>query len=270
MSTERLDKLLVQSGFADSRTQAQRMIAAGAVRAKLKGIWIVLDKPSQKFPVELQLETAPIAELKFVSRAGLKLDRALEYLVEEDVISVADGFDIQGKLVLDVGQSTGGFTDCLLQHGAAKVVGIDVGHGQLVNRLRCDPRVVCMEGINGRNLPQSIFSEAAPQGFDFAVMDVSFISQTLLLPAVAQVLKPGAFLLSLVKPQFEVGRSGLAKGGVVKNEQLFEVVERRINAAIEELSLSCIAYFASALLGSDGNREYFVLARKPPPCPAQP
>ncbi len=247
---ERLDKILVVKGLAQTRTQAQRLIDAGRVSARLSGTWQVVRKPGLKIPADTELQAQPGEEERYASRGGLKLWGALE----------RTGVSVAGQVVLDVGQSTGGFTDCVLQAGAAKVVGVDVGRDQLNPVLRRDPRVVCLEGINARDLPADTLLKEAPEGFDRVVMDVSFISQTLILPGLPTLMKPGAHLLSLVKPQFEVGRDGIGKGGIVRDPQRYTDVEARICAACEEVGLAVRDYFDSPIKGGDGNREFFVSA----------
>ncbi len=261
--SERLDKLLVERGFAASRTQAQRMIAAGSVSGKLKGLWQTLDKPSVKLDLATELRAAPIAEHQYVSRAGLKLAAALQQLCERNLLAAPVQNCAAGVTALDIGQSTGGFTDCLLQHGATHVLGVDVGHGQLDKRLQDHPHITAWEGINARNLPVAELLEQAEGGFDWVVMDVSFISQTLILPHVAAVLKAGGRLISLVKPQFEVGPQGVGKGGLVKNQQLLDWTGEHIQGHLQQHGLRTLAYFESAIQGSDGNREFFAVAEKP-------
>ncbi|WP_027329734.1 TlyA family RNA methyltransferase [Marinimicrobium agarilyticum] len=247
---DRLDKVLVARGLVQTRTQAQRLIDAGRVSAFVSGTWQVVRKPGQKISEDTELQAEPGEEERYASRGGLKLWGALE----RTGVSVAD------RVVLDVGQSTGGFTDCVLQAGAAKVVGVDVGRDQLNPALRQDPRVVCLEGINARDLPTEILLKEAPEGFERVVMDVSFISQTLILPGLPALMKPGAHLLSLVKPQFEVGRDGIGKGGIVRDERLYAEVEARICDLCGEVGLVVEAYFDSPIKGGDGNREFFVSA----------
>lgn len=256
---ERLDKILVDQGYAASRTQAQKLIEAGVVEAKIQGQWISLTKPAQKIPADTIFRTGEIDELRFASRAGLKLDRALQYLDSNGVLS-AD--ILHDATVLDIGQSTGGFTDCLLHYGVQKVVGVDVGHDQLVQKLRGHPSVVCLEGINAREMPAKMLLDYAPQGFSWVVMDVSFISQTLILPQIPPLLSPNGFLLSLVKPQFEVGAKNLGKNGVVKNSDLYDEVRSTVVNCAEMAGLRQIAYFDSAIEGGDGNREFFMLCQK--------
>lgn len=256
---ERLDKILVDRGFAASRTQAQRLISAGAVRARLQGQWLALHKPSMKISPEAILETSTIDELRYVSRAGLKLELALQHL--QNLALWSAPIPLVSANILDIGQSTGGFTDCALQSGAATVVGVDVGHNQLAAALREDARVTCLEGINARELPASL-RDYAPDGFDVVLMDVSFISQRLVIPSLVAYLKDGGWLLSLVKPQFEVGQDGIGKGGIVKNAKLYDLVQKDISACLAEFGLKVSVYFESGIQGSDGNREFFVLAQK--------
>ncbi len=261
MEFERLDKLLVDQGLAESRTQAQKLVNAGAVKAQLHGQWICLHKPAQKIASGTLLTTDTIPELRYVSRAGLKLEGALAHLAECNFIERAAPFT--GKTVLDIGQSTGGFTDCLLQRQAERVVGVDVGHGQLAERLRAEPRVICLEGINARSMPVDKLLSFTRKGYDWVVMDVSFISQTLLHPLLPPLLASGGYFLSLVKPQFEVGAANLAKGGIVKNASLFSEVESRMIASATAAGLMPVTYFPSTIAGADGNREFFILCRKP-------
>ena len=175
----------------------------------------------------------------------------------------SSGWSPQGLRCLDVGQSTGGFTDCLLQHGAAQVVGLDVGHGQLHPRLREDARVVCVEHINARELQAD--DERIPQvrdGFDGVVGDLSFISLTLVLPALLPLLKPDGVLLMLVKPQFELQPSDIGKGGLVKDEASYVQVEARMRQACAELDMNMLGYWPSAIAGGDGNKEFWMGARR--------
>lgn len=245
----RLDQLLVQQGLVHSRTQAQKLIANGCVEIHSHGQWLPCTKPAAPCDASALLRIAELAELQFASRAGLKLQRALQRL----------GWPISGNW-LDVGQSTGGFTDCLLQAGASKVVGIEVGRDQLIERLRRDPRVVCLEGVNARALPLEPLKGLTADGFSGAVMDVSFISQTLIHPELGKLLPPGSRLLSLVKPQFEAGPEYLGKGGIVSDPVAFERVQEKITASLLSKGFKVLDYFASAITGGDGNREFFVAA----------
>lgn len=247
--------------MASSRTQAQKMLLGGFVKGELQGEWRVLDKPSLKVTGDIELFVTPSAEMRYASRAGLKLELALRALHHQGLLSSPLATCAEGKLALDIGQSTGGFTDCLLQCGASKVVGIDVGHDQLVDKLRVDPRVVCLEGVNARQLPTETLLMETQAAFDWVVMDVSFISQTLILPHIQNVLHEDGVLLSLVKPQFEVGRDGIGKGGIVKSAALFADVEARVVRAAEAHGLRVISYFESGIAGADGNREFFMMAR---------
>lgn len=252
VNRQRVDVLLVEQQLASSRTQAQRLVAAGRVQVRESGQWRSVQKPSEKLPnlVEFKVEAGP--EQQFASRGGLKLEGALKTFA----------VDPAGLTVLDVGQSTGGFTDCLLQHKAARIVGVDVGRDQLTPALRADPRVVCLEGINARQLPADSLLAHAPGGFPLAVMDVSFISQTLILPSLAPLLAPGGVIVSLVKPQFEVGKAGIGKGGIVKDERLYADVELNLCKAYEALRLEVRGYCTSPITGTDGNQEFFICARK--------
>jgi 23S rRNA (cytidine1920-2'-O)/16S rRNA (cytidine1409-2'-O)-methyltransferase len=253
----RIDQLLVQRGLASTRSQAQRLIASG-VRCRTDGGWRRAVKNGELVAQACEIELLDRSEARFVSRGGLKLDGAL----------VAVALDVAGWVCLDVGQSTGGFTDCLLQLGATQVVGIDVGFGQLHDRLRGDSRVICVERVNARHLGANDLTQGiagAPEHlapatglFDLVVGDLSFISQTLVLPAVVQFLKPGGRMLMLVKPQFELQPGQVGKGGIVTDADLYAVVEKRIRQAHGALGLHVLSYFPSSIDGGDGNREFFV------------
>ena len=250
----RADQLLVERGLAASRSQAQRLIAAG-VRWRLPGgEWSAVAKNGDELRAAVELDLLDAAESRYVSRGGLKLEAALRHT----------GLSVAGAICLDVGQSTGGFTDCLLQHGAAQVVGVDVGQGQLHPRLRSDPRVTAIEQCNARTLSASRLSEAAGPGaagpFDCVVGDLSFISQTLVWPALLPLLKPGGALLMLVKPQFELQPEHIGKGGLVKDASHYPVVQARLAQACADHALTLRDYFESAIAGGDGNREFFVWA----------
>lgn len=248
----RADQLLVERGLAASRSQAVRLIAGGMRwrDAGTSDAWRSVVKNRDEVPESAELELDDAAEARYVSRGGLKLEGAL----------AASGIDPAGKLCLDVGQSTGGFTDCLLQRGAAKVVGVDVGHGQLHARLREDERVVAIEGVNARALSPDDLEEEGESRFDLIVGDLSFISLTLVLPAVVEFLADEGRLLMLVKPQFELQPGQVGKGGIVRDEAMYAVVEKRLRDACEALGLRVLQWFDSPIAGGDGNREFFIHA----------
>ncbi len=283
----RIDQLLVQRALASTRSQAQRLIAGG-VEWQQGEVWRSVVKNGDEVPTDAQVRLLDDAEARYVSRGGLKLEAALRQV----------GINPAGWQCLDVGQSTGGFTDCLLQQGAALVVGVDVGSEQLHPSLRADPRVLCVEKLNARHLDASDLiaayedsisatgqfdledegDEAASDGigpkstapsfgdfvpaFDLIVADLSFISQTLVLPAVVPLLKAGGRLLTLVKPQFELQPGQVGKGGIVKDAALYEVVEQRLRDACAALDLHVTHWFDSPIDGGDGNREFFIAAQK--------
>ncbi len=239
----RIDALLVERGLAETRTQAQALILAGDVFVGEQ----LAEKPGSLVPGDAPLRLRQ--KLRYVSRGGLKLERALHELD----ISVA------GKICADIGASTGGFTDCLLQAGARKVYAIDVGRGQLHSRLAADPRVVSREGVNARYLSEADL----PEVVDIATVDVSFISLTQVLPAVVQRLRQGGTLIALIKPQFEVGRSKVGKGGVVKDAAAREEAIRKIAAFLEREGLRVLGRLDSPIAGPAGNVEALIAATKP-------
>ena len=275
----RADQLLLQRGLASSRSQAQRLIGAGVQwreqTAPATRAFKRIGKNSDEMPEDAQIELLDSSEARYVSRGGLKLEGALRQ----------SGLVVTGKTCLDLGQSTGGFTDCLLQHGAARVVGVDVGSGQLHPQLRQDPRVLALEGVNARHLEADDFAApaaaesmvdgdvdasvdgdevAAPAiSFDLIVGDLAFISQTLVMPACVPFLRAGGAVLMLVKPQFELQPGQVGKGGIVRDESLYAEVEQRIRACYAELGLIVQGWYESPILGGDGNREFFVFAQKP-------
>ena len=245
----RADQLLVQRGLAASRSQAQRLSAAG-LRWRLGfGAWQAVGKNGAEVPEDAELQLASRAEARYVSRGGLKLEGALD----------ATGLDVRGRRCLDVGQSTGGFTHCLLQRGAAHVTGVDVGHGQLHPSLAGDARVRCIEGVNARHLSADILGGAA---FDLIVGDVSFISLTLVFPALAPLLAGGGHVLMLVKPQFELQPGEIGKGGVVRDASLYDKVRRKIERACTQQGWRVRHWLPSPISGGDGNREFFIHAGK--------
>ncbi|TAK77522.1 MAG: TlyA family RNA methyltransferase [Aquabacterium sp.] len=253
----RADQLLVNIGLAPTRSAAQRLIERGAVRWRTGSGWAVPRKAGENLPEGCEIELTDDAELRWASRGGLKLEGALRHT----------GITADGRVCLDVGQSTGGFTDVLLAQGARQVVGVDVGHGQLVDRLRADARVRAFEGLNARELTRDQLGGAMPaDGFGLIVADLSFISLAKVLPAWPALLADDGEVLALVKPQFEVGSTGLGKHGVVRDEALYPQVERGIRAACAAAGLEVVDWFNSAIRGGgqgnqDGNREYFIRAR---------
>jgi 23S rRNA (cytidine1920-2'-O)/16S rRNA (cytidine1409-2'-O)-methyltransferase len=249
----RADQLLVERGLATTKSQAQRFIAAG-VRWRLHGgDWQTVSKNGEELRETAELEVLNTDEARFVSRGGLKLEGALGRC----------GLNVSDWRCLDVGQSTGGFTDALLQGGARQVVGVDVGQGQLHPRLRSDPRVVCVEKCNARELTAMSLAQASGQAaepFDLIVGDLSFISQTLVWPAIVPLLKPGGAMLMLVKPQFELQPEHIGKGGLVKDASSYALVQQRMTQACADHGLALRDYFESPITGGDGNREFFVWA----------
>jgi 23S rRNA (cytidine1920-2'-O)/16S rRNA (cytidine1409-2'-O)-methyltransferase len=241
----RADQLLVERGLASSRSQAQRLIASG-VRWLDHGAWKAVAKNGDEVPAEAPVELLDSAEARYVSRGGLKLEGALR----------TSGITVEGKVCLDVGQSTGGFTDCLLQSGAARVTGVDVGHGQLHAKLRADPRVVAIEKLNARELT----ADHVGSDFDLIVGDLSFISMTLVLPALVPRLKPAGDLLMLVKPQFELQPGQVGKHGIVSDPALYAVVQKRVRDCCASLGLQVRGWYDSPITGGDGNREFFIHA----------
>jgi 23S rRNA (cytidine1920-2'-O)/16S rRNA (cytidine1409-2'-O)-methyltransferase len=243
----RLDLLLVQRQLAPSRSAAQRLVERGGVRwrASAADPWLVPRKAGIDAAPTVEIEVVNDAETRWVSRGGLKLDGALAHC----------GLAVTGLTALDVGQSTGGFTEVLLARGAARVVGIDVGHGQLHPRLTGDPRVAALTGVNARHLQPGDLPHAR---YDLIVGDLSFISLTLVLPALIPWI--AADLLMLVKPQFELQPADIGKAGLVTDPQAHQRVEARIRAAVADAGLRCLDYFPSPITGGDGNTEFFVWA----------
>lgn len=245
----RADLLLVKRGLAASRTLAQRLIAEGRVHAGDPAAPV--RRPSEALHPDVPLQVVPDASDRFVSRGGLKLAGALAHC----------GLDVRGRVCLDVGQSTGGFTDCLLQAGAARVVGVDVGHGQLHARIAADPRVTALEGINARAIRRADLGDALPAGgFDLVVVDVSFISLTKVLPALAALCALQAHLVALVKPQFEVGPGGLDRHGIVRDAARYDAVRTTVTDCAAACGWQVHAWLDSPITGGDGNREFFIHA----------
>lgn len=245
MKKERIDKLLHERGFADSRSKAQALVMAGVVLVDEKRV----EKPSESFFGEAKIRIKnQTVETKYVGRGGLKLEKALEH------------FQIQPTeyVCLDVGASTGGFTDCLLQNGAKKVFAVDVGTNQLVWKLRTDERVETRENINARYLKLEDFDEK----FDLIVMDVSFISVTKIIPALVPLLKDDGKIIVLIKPQFEVGKGEVGKGVIVKDSEKHERVVAKVNAFAENYGLKSNEIIESPITGADGNKEFLALYEK--------
>lgn len=239
----RLDQLLVDQGLFESRERARRAVMAGSVTVD----GVPVDKPGTSVPDAAKLEVIGPKE-PFVSRGGRKLAHALEYF----------GIDPAGWTCLDVGASTGGFTDCLLQRGAERVYALDVGRGQLDYRLRSDRRVVTLEGINARYLEL----DDIPEPCQLVTVDVSFISLLKVVPALLPVLPVGGYLLTLIKPQFEVGRELVGKGGIVRDESLRQEVVRQRGEDLASLGLALMGIVDSEVVGAKGNREALALFQK--------
>lgn len=235
----RIDKYLALRGFAKSREAAQNLIRAGSVNADGK----IILKPSLEIDEANPPEINIVGEMpRYVSRGGLKLESAL----------VTFGINVEGLDAVDIGASTGGFTDCLLQHGAAHVRAVDVGRSQLDQRLAADPRVKSFEGINARYLGAELIGGEC----DIAVCDVSFISLALIIPAVKRILKPEGCFIALIKPQFEAGRGKVGKNGIIRDRNIHAEVIERIVTEAESNGLYCFGLAPSPIEGGDGNREY--------------
>ena len=245
----RADQLLVERGLANSRSQAQRLIAAGVDWRVGQQAWQRIDKNGAVLPQDAELLLKDDAETRYVSRGGLKLEGALR----------ATGLQVKGWTCLDVGQSTGGFTDCLLQQGAAQVTGVDVGHGQLHPRLHADPRVVCIEHCNVRELSLAQCGQA--HGFALIVADLSFISLTLVMPALTALLSEQGQMLLLVKPQFELQATDIGKGGLVQDPAKYVQVEERLRSSAQDVGLQVAHWLPSVITGGDGNHEFFIHLR---------
>ncbi len=246
MKRQRLDLLLVARGLAESREKAQRLILAGEV--------LVADapaaKPGHEYPEDCEIRVRQPE--RFVGRGGLKLEAAFEHF---------PGLSAAGKVCVDIGASTGGFTDCLLQHGAARVYAVDVGKSQLHSRLAADPRVVVLDGCNARHLQPGDLPEAP----NLAVTDVSFISLRLILPAIDRLLRPGGETVALIKPQFEAGREEVGKGGVVRDPALRrQIVDRIREFGVQTLGWQWLDFCQSPIQGPAGNVEFLSFWRKNP------
>ncbi|PYX33788.1 MAG: TlyA family rRNA (cytidine-2'-O)-methyltransferase [Acidobacteria bacterium] len=245
----RLDKLLVERGITPSRERAQSLILAGKI--------LVNEQKIEKAGASVESDSVLRLlgqDIRYVSRGGLKLEKALAHW----------RIELAGKVCLDVGASTGGFTDCMLQHGASRVIAVDTGYGQIDLRLRQDPRVRLLEKTNARYLTREQIGEAV----DFVAMDVSFISAALVLPAVmlsSRTQAKGCQVVILVKPQFEVGRDLIGKGGIVRDEAAQRSAVLKIETAVHDLGVTRTDSTKSPILGAEGNREFLLYAEFPPP-----
>ena len=238
----RIDQTLVERGFFASRELAQRAIMAGEVRVGDR----VFAKAAEL--IEIDAPISIVQPPQFASRGALKLGGALDFF----------GVEVKGKTALDIGSSTGGFTDCLLQRGAAKLFAVDVGHGQLAWKLRNDPRVTVMEKVNARFLSRDDIPEVA----DLCVIDVSFISLTLILPRAFELIAPEGMILALIKPQFELQRKDVGRGGIVREPALHEKAQQKIVKFVEEANYHVVGLVPSTITGTDGNQEFFICIRK--------
>ncbi len=243
MSAMRLDAFLAESGFCASRTEAKNFILDGAVLVDGKTV----KKPAFEV-VGTENVSVDTSSKKYVSRGGLKLEAALEHF----------GISVEGVSAVDVGASSGGFTDCLLQRGAHHVVAVDSGTMQLSPALRSDPRVTVRENYNARYMESSHFDRL----LDFAVMDVSFISATLIIPAVHKILSLGSGFVCLIKPQFEVGRAGIGKGGIVKSAALRREAVEKVVASAEAVGFETVGVMESPIVGGDGNIEFLAYFKR--------
>jgi 23S rRNA (cytidine1920-2'-O)/16S rRNA (cytidine1409-2'-O)-methyltransferase len=247
----RLDKILVEQGFVPSRERAQALILAGRVLVQEQRV----DKPGTTIRADAPIRILG-SDLKYVSRGGLKLEAALnEWKI-----------DLSGQHCVDIGASTGGFTDCMLQNGAAAVLAVDTGYGQIAHKLRTDPRVMLLEKTNARLMSQGDLLSEGQLVPEFLAMDVSFISATLVLPAVIQALRSGeknwrGSAVILVKPQFEAGREYVGKGGIVRDPRAWELAVERVRQCVVECGGEVAGVIESPITGMEGNREYLLYAR---------
>jgi 23S rRNA (cytidine1920-2'-O)/16S rRNA (cytidine1409-2'-O)-methyltransferase len=238
----RLDQALVQRGLFPSRHQAQAAVMAGEVRIDGQ----VAAKASDS--VQEGDEISVATRNRYVGRGGIKLEGAIEYF----------GIVCEGKTALDIGASTGGFTDCLLQRGTRKVFAVDVGHGQLAWKIRDDARVVALEKVNARRLSRA----EIPDPIEICVIDVSFISLTLILPSALELLTSGGVILALIKPQFELAREEVSRGGIVRSAELHEKAQQKIVAFAQTIGALVEGLVASSIAGTEGNQEFFICLRK--------
>jgi 23S rRNA (cytidine1920-2'-O)/16S rRNA (cytidine1409-2'-O)-methyltransferase len=238
----RLDQLLVVRGLFSSREQAQRAVMAGEIKIGTR----IAVKPSQLLAADAAIAVKPTR--KYVGRGALKLEKALDHFK----------IDMQSKVALDIGASTGGFTDCLLQRGTEKVYAVDVGHGQLDWKIRKDPRVIVLEKLNARFLSAAHI----PELVDLCVIDVSFISLTLILPNAFELITPSGVILALIKPQFELDRADIGHGGIVRDPELHQKAQDKIVQFVTRLGHTVSGIVPSAITGADGNQEFFACMRK--------
>ncbi len=238
----RLDQLLVARSLFSSREQAQRAVMAGEIKIGTR----IAVKPSQLLAADAAIAVKPTR--KYVGRGALKLEKALDHFK----------IDMQSKVALDIGASTGGFTDCLLQRGTGKVYAVDVGHGQLDWKIRNDPRVIVLEKLNARFLSRAHI----PELVDLCVIDVSFISLTLILPNAFELITPSGVILALIKPQFELERADIGRGGIVRDPELHQKAQDKIVQFVTHLGHIVFGIVPSAITGADGNQEFFVCMRK--------
>ena len=243
LSKERLDKILVDKGIVQSRERARALIMAGKVMVKGKKV----EKAGERVLADADIVLTG-DDIPYVSRGGLKLEKAMDEFK----------IDVTGKVAMDVGASTGGFTDCLLQRGAKKVYAIDVGYGQLDLKLRNDPRVVNIERQNIRYLERGVI----PEDIDIVTIDSSFISLVKIIPKTLEFIGESGLLIALIKPQFEVGKGEVGKGGVVRDEAKHKEVVEKIKGFCIELGLSVVGVVESPIFGPKGNREFLIYARK--------
>ena len=238
----RIDQTLVERGLFESRERAQRAVMAGEVRVGEQ----LITKPAAMIEIDAAISVAELPQ--FVGRGATKLSGALDFFK----------LDPAGKIALDIGASTGGFTDCLLQRGAAKVFAVDVGRGQLAWKIRNDPRVVVLEKMNGRFLSR----KEIPEPVNLCVIDVSFISLTLILPRAFELITPDGVVLALIKPQFELQRKDVGRGGIVREPALHEKAQQKIVNFVTEAGYCVAGLVPSSITGTDGNQEFFICIRK--------
>jgi 23S rRNA (cytidine1920-2'-O)/16S rRNA (cytidine1409-2'-O)-methyltransferase len=238
----RIDNVLVERGFFESRARAQRAIMAGDVRVGERAV----AKPSELVDADASISLAE--RRQYASRGALKLVGALDFFQ----------VDVGGKVAVDIGASTGGFTDCLLQRGAKKIYAVDVGQGQLAWKIRNDPRVVVLEKLNARFLSR----EHIPELVDLCVIDVSFISLTLILPRAFELISPDGVVLALIKPQFELQRKDVGRGGIVRDPALHEKAQQKIVNFARNADYQAVGLVPSTITGTNGNQEFFICLRR--------